>query len=332
MKKILILPGDGIGKEVTDAAVSVLDAVTTDLEISYGAIGYASYQKTGYYLPPETMDLASKSDSIISTPVLNRNGNKGYRDPLMVLRKQLDMNTVVKKFQPFTDGAGILGLDCMLMTWNPFTFGTISEVETIDGVSSETYLDAAGCRKVFKMIEKIASEKQRRRILCLKDSELNPLMDSLFVDLFYKEFAASQFVIDDMEVYEAASRIVLDPSFADVLVTPAPYGNTLSGMLSGMCGGADLSCVGYVGDKVGMFGPVHGPMEDLVGTDSANPTGCILAASMALDNVGMHLEADKVRNALRSAYRKGLRTKDTGGDLTTSEFTYRVTKLCEKSR
>ncbi|MGI5964539.1 MAG: isocitrate/isopropylmalate family dehydrogenase [Candidatus Methanomethylophilaceae archaeon] len=331
MKKILILPGDGIGKEVTDAAVSVIDAVTKDLEISYGVIGAEAYRKTGYYLPPETMVSASKCDAIIATPVVGPE-EKGYRDPLMVLRKQLDMSTVVKRFQSLTEKSGTQGLDCMLMTWNPFTFGTISEMETVDGVSSETYLDVAGCRRVFRMIEKIASEKQRRKILCVKDSELNPAMDSMFVDLFYEEFAASEFVIDDMEVCEAASRIVLDPAFADVLVTPAPYGNTLSGMLSGMCGGSYLSCAGYVRDGTGMFGPVHGPMEELAGKDSANPTGCILAAAMALDGVGMYLEGDKVRNALRSAYRKGLRTKDTGGDLTASEFTYRVAQLCEKSR
>lgn len=331
-KKVLILPGDGVGKEITDAAVSVLEAATSEIEVLHGKIGASAYDTTGYYLPPKTMELAAKSDAIIATPVLNRSIEKNYRDPLATLRKQLDMVSVLRKFQPLSDTLGVSGLDCMLINCNPQTVGTAKEVETLNGVSVESYIDAAACRKVFKMGEQIAIYKQRRKITCLRDLELNPYSDAMFVDLFYKEFAASEFVIDDMDVADAASKLILDPSLADVIVTPVPYSNAISGVLTGMCGGAYLTCVGYLSNTGGMFMPLHGPVDYLSGTDTVNPTGCILAAAMALDTIGLNLEADKVRNALRSAYRKGMKTKDVGGDLSSSEFTYRVTKLCQRSR
>ncbi len=331
-KEILILPGDGVGKEITDAAASVLEAVTGEVEILYGKIGASAYEKTGYFLPPKTMELAAKSDAIIATPVLNHTIEKNYRDPLATLRKQLDMCSVLRKFQPLGDGIGVSGLDCMLINCNPQTVGTSKEVETLNGVSVESYIDAGGCRKVFRMGERIATAKQRRKITCLRDLELNPYSDAMFADLFYKEFAASEFIIDDMDVAEATSKLVLDPSFADVIVTPVPYSNAVSGVLTGMCGGAYLTCVGYLSENSGMFMPLHGPVEHLAGTDTVNPTGCILAGAMALDTVGLNLEADKIRNAVRSAYRKGMKTRDVGGDLSTSEFTYRVTKLCQRSR
>ncbi len=331
-KKVLVLPGDGVGKEITDAAVSVMEAVTSEIEVLPGRIGASAYEKTGYYLPPKTMELAAKSDAIIATPVLNHAAEKNYRDPLATLRKQLDMGSVLRKFQPLSDSIGVSGLDCILINCNPHTVGTSKEVETLNGVSVESYIDAAGCRKVFKIGERIATAKQRHKITCLRDLELNPYSDAMFVDLFYKEFAASEFVIDDMDIAEAMSKLVLDPSFADVIVTPVPYSNAVSGVLTGMCGGAYLTCVGYLSETSGMFMPLHGPVEYLAGTDIVNPTGCMLAAAMALDTIGLNLEADKIRNAVRSAYRKGMKTKDVGGDLSTSEFTYRVTKLCQRSR
>ena len=331
LKKVLILPGDGVGREVTNAAVAILRAVS-DIDIEFAKIGASAYEKTGYHLPPEPMDAASKADAIIATPVYNRTTERKYRDPLATLRKQLDMSTVLRKFQPLGDGIGVQGLECMLISCNPQVVGSSNEIETLKGVSVESYVDAIGCRRVIRMAGHIAATKNRRKIVCLRDLELNKYTDSMFTDIFYEELAASEFVISDMDVSEALSNLIMDPSLADVIITPVPYSNAISGVLTGMCGGAYLTSVGYLGDTGGIFMPMHGPVESLKDTDTVNPTGCILAAAMVLDHFELNIEADKIRNAVRSAYRKGMKTQDVGGELSTSEFTYRVSKLCEKSR
>lgn len=331
MKKVLILPGDGVGREVTNAAVAILRAVS-DIDIEFARIGASAYEKTGYYLPPETMNAASKADAIIATPVYSRVTERKYRDPLATLKKQLDMSTVLRQFQPLSDGIGVQGLDCILISCNPQIVGSSNEIETLRGVSVESYIDAVGCKKVIRMAGQIAAVENRRKIVCLRDLELNRYADSMFTDIFYEELAASEFVISDRDVAEAISNLIMDPSIADVIITPIPYSNAISGVLTGMCGGAYLTSVGYLGDTGGIFMPMHGPVESLKDLDIVNPTGCILAAAMVLDHFNLKIEADKIRNAVRSAYRKGMKTQDVGGELSTSEFTYRVSKLCERSR
>ncbi len=331
LKKVLILPGDGVGREVTNAAVAVLRAVS-DIDIGFAKIGASAYEKTGYYLPPETMEAASKADAIIATQTYSRANEKKHRDPLVTLRKQLDMSTVVRKFQPLGDEIGVEGLDCMLISCSPQIIGSTNEIETLKGVSVESYIDSVGCRKVIRMTGRIAAARNRRKILCLRDLELNRYTDSMFTDIFYEELAASEFALSDMDVSEAVSDLIMNPSMADVILTPVPYSNAISGVLTGMCGGAYLTSVGHISDTTGIFMPMHGPVEALKDTDKVNPTGCILAAAMVLDNFDLPIEADKIRNAVRSAYRKGMKTQDVGGELSTSEFTYRVSKLCEKSR
>ncbi len=329
-KTVLILPGDGVGKEVTDAAVAVLRSVS-DLDIEFAEIGDTAYDITGYHLPPETMEAAAEADSIIATSLKRRATEKRYRNPLGILRKQLEMNTLMRSFKPPGDDIGVQGLDCLLFSCNPQSTGTSTEIETLKGVTVESFMDVIGCKKVIHTAGKISAEKHRRKIVCLRDLELNRYTDSVFTDLFYEELAASEFDIYDMEVSEAMSDLVMDPAAADVLLVPVPYSNAVSGALMGLCGGAYLTSTGYIGEKTGMFMPMHGPVEWLTGKDTVNPTGCILAAAMALDSLDMGEEGDKVRNAVRSAYDKGMRTRDVGGELSTSEFVYRVSKLIERT-
>ncbi|HKM09344.1 MAG TPA: isocitrate/isopropylmalate family dehydrogenase [Candidatus Methanomethylophilaceae archaeon] len=329
-KTVLVLPGDGVGKEVTDAAVAVLRSVS-DVNIEFADIGDAAYDKTGYHLPPETMEAAAEADAIIATPVRRRATERKYKDPLGILRKQLEMYTLMRSFKPPGDDIGVQGLDCLLFSCNPQSTGVSNEMETLKGVTVESFLDVIVCRKVILTAGKISAEKHRKKIVCLRDLELNRYMDSIFTDLFYEELAASEFDISDMEVAEAVSDLVIDPTSTDVMLVPVSYSNAVSGVLMGLCGGAYLTSTGYIGDNTAMFMPMHGPVEWLTGKDTVNPTGCILAAAMTLDGLDMSVEGDKIRNAVRSAYGKGMKTRDVGGELSTSEFVYRVSKLSERS-
>ena len=332
-KKVLILPGDGVGKEITDAATSVLEAVTGDAEILHGRIGASAYEKTGYYLPPETMELAAKSDAIIATPVLNRAIEKNYRDPLATLRKQLDMSSVLRKFQPLGDGIGVSGLDCMLINCNPQTVGTSKEVETLNGVSVEYYIDAGGCRKVFRMGERIATAKQRRKITCLRDLELNPYSDAMFADLFYKEFAASEFIIDDMDVADATSKLIMDLRSPMLSSRPCRTATPFPGLSRACAAELYLTCVGYLSARpAGCSCPCtdrRTPCRDRHRESHRLHAGGGEGAGRCRSQPGGR--QDTLTPYVRRTGR-AMNTRDVGWDHSTSEFTYRVTKLCKRSR
>lgn len=326
-KRILALPGDGTGPEVIYHAVRVLNAASGDIDIVFGDIGAGAYAKTDYYLPPETIDLATESDAIIAGGVMRKPNDMRYRDPLRVLKKQLNLYAVLRKFRPLSPGAG--NVDMMILTGNPDALLNVLEKENLDGIITEKFTSSDSCRKLFRMAVRVAELKRRRSILCAHRADLFPHQDSAFVDIFYKELAASEFVIDDEEVERVAERMVLDPSSLDVIVSTDVYGTVLSGVASGLVGGIRLTPVGSIGDSQGLFEPMRGP--DAAGDSGyVNPTSAMLSGAMALDYIGHTDAAEAIRKAVRAAYATGDVTPDVGGTSSAKAFTDAVVANLKK--
>ena len=172
---------------------------------------------------------------------------------------------------------------------------------------------------------------KRKKITCAHRSSMFPALDSMFLDYFYKELAGSGFLVEDMDVGEAASELVKNPPSMDVLVSTDIYGTVLAGVAAGMVGGSYLTPVGSIGDHSGLFEPMHGPNPKSIKDGIVNPTSAILSAAMALDNMGMSAEAEKIRKAVRYVYSKGTITPDVGGNATTKEFTNSVITVLKNS-
>lgn len=328
-RKILALPGDGAGPDLISAAASVIAAATDDVEIAYGDIGLSAHNKTDRYLPQETLDLAAGSDAILAGIVSGRPQDPLYRDPLKTLKRQLNLSASIRKFYPLHEGIGHGDIDLIIITGNPDSLQNVIEKDSLDGVISEKIISIDMCRRLFALTMRMAEIKGRRSILCAHRSDLFPRSDRMFVDIFYKELAASEFIISDAEMDDTASRLATDPSSLDVIVSNEIYGSVLAGFAAGMVGGARLTPMGSIGDDVGMFEPMHRADDP----DSLrNPTSAILSGAMALDHIGMPCVGEAVRDAVRSVYRQGTVTPDVGGASTAKEFTNAVIKTLEGNR
>jgi len=330
-KKILVLPGDGIGPEVTYSAVSVMkQAAKGKIEIFYGDIGQSAFVKTSEYLPADTIDLATDADAIIAGGVIENPSSRAGQNPIRVLKKQLNLYSVVRKFFPLCKEIGIPGVDLLLITGNPDTLLSIQETESLDGVNSHRFLSAVSCKRLFQKTARLSSTMNRKKITCTHRMCMFPSLDRMFVEYFYKELAGSEFLIEDMEVEVAASELVKNPPSMDVIVSTDIYGTVLAGVAAGMVGGSYLTPVGSIGDNSGLFEPMHGPNPTLAKEGTVNPTSAILSAAMAFDNMGMPMEAEKIRKAVRHVYSNGTITPDVGGKATTKEFTNSVITALEK--
>ena len=322
VKKVLVLPGDGIGPKVISSAVSILSQAAGDkIEISYGDIGQSAFVKTSQYLPADTVSLAADADAIIAGGVMGIPSDRTFQNPIRVLKKQLNLCSVVRKFFPLCKNIGVQGVDLLVITGNPDALLNIMETESLDGVNSHRFLSAASCKRLFQKTVDLSSVMGRRKITCAHRASMFPALDGMFVREFYKELAGSGLLINDMEADEAASELVKNPSSMDVLVSVDIYGVMLAGVAAGMVGGSYLTPVGSIGDGCGLFEPMHGPNPRSIRDGIVNPTSAVLSAAMALDNMEMPQEAEKIRKAVRCVYGNGTVTPDVGGKATTKEFT-----------
>jgi len=331
-KKILVLPGDGIGPEVSSAAVSVImQAAEGKIEVFYGDIGQSAFVKTSEYLPAETVDLAAEADAIIVGGVIDNPTLKSYQNPIRVLKKQLNLYSIVRKFFPLCKSIGIPGVDLLMITGNPDTLLSILETESIDGVNSHRFLSGVSCKRLFQKTARLSTTMNRKKITCAHRATMFPALDRMFVEYFYKELAGSGFLVEDMDVGEVASELVKSPPSMDVIVSTDIYGAVLAGVAAGMVGGSYLTPVGSIGDDSGLFEPMHGPNPRSMKDGIVNPTSAILSAAMAFDNMGMPKEAEKIRIAVRHVYFNGLVTPDVGGKATTKQFTNSVISVLKDS-
>ncbi|MCL2148804.1 MAG: isocitrate/isopropylmalate family dehydrogenase [Methanomassiliicoccaceae archaeon] len=330
-KKVLALPGDGIGPEVTSSAVGVLEhAAGGRIEVTYGEIGLSALARTSEHLPAETVGLAADADAIISGGAAQAPSGRAHGDPVRELKRQLNLYSVVRKFFPLCDRIGVRGVDLLVVTGNPDALLHVSETESLDGVDLHKFLSSASCRKLFGETVRISASMGRRKVTCAHRASMFPTLDGMFVDEFYKCLAGAGLLVEDMEVGEAASRLVMDPPSMDVIVSTDIYGAVLAGVAAGMVGGGYLTPVGSIGDSCGLFEPMHGPNPRDVAGGAANPTSAILSGAMALDHLGMPAEAEKIRKAVRCVYSRGAVTPDVGGSATTKEFTESVIKAVEE--
>jgi len=326
-KKVLVLPGDGIGPAVTASAVSILmNAAGDKIEVSYGDVGQSAFVKTSEYLPSETVCSAADADAIIAGGVIDMPSDRTYQNPIRVLKKQLNLYSVVRRFSPLCRDLGIQGINMLIITGNPDSLLNVVETESIDGVNVHRFLSTASCKRLFQKTARIAKAMDRKKITCVHRTSTFPILDGMFLEQFYKELAGMGLLIDDIGVGEAAEELVKNPSAMDVLISTDMYGEVLAGVAAGMVGGSYLTPVGSVGNDSGLFEPMHGPNPKFVGDGFVNPTSAILSAAMALDNMGMSPEAERIRKAVKYTYAGGGVTPDVGGKATTKEFTDFVIK------
>ncbi|MEM8946473.1 MAG: isocitrate/isopropylmalate dehydrogenase family protein [Planctomycetota bacterium] len=324
---ITLIPGDGIGPEVTAAAQEILDASGVDLEWQEASAGVSALEATGDPLPESTVEAVRAADATLKGPATTPSGT-GFRSVNVALRQKL---TLYANFRPARSMPGIETRydDVDLIVIRENTEGLYSGLEhtVVEGVvESLRIITAKASERIARFAFQTAQRQDRKRVTCVHKANILKLSDGLFLDSCRKvaaEFPEIDF--DDCIVDAAAMKLVSNPNQFDVLVMENLFGDILSDLTSGLVGGLGVTPSANVGDGMAVFEAVHGSAPDIAGKGIANPTALILSAVLMLRYLGEKDAANRVEAAVRSVLAAGeALTGDLGGQATTKQFTQAV--------
>ena len=324
---IAVLKGDGIGPEVTDSAIKVLQALqdTSDLRLKflYGEAGFHCIEQYGTNLPEETIALLKRTDACLKGPMTTPETPGAPVSAAVKIRKMFSLYANVRPCRTYPNVEAIKpDIDLVVVREN--TEGMYSGVE---------YEVAPGEAVALRIITKKASllvaehafklaEKRRKHLTYVHKANILRITDGIFNDAV-KEAALKHpdVTVDDMHIDAAAMHLIKKPETFDVIVTTNLFGDVLSDEAAQVTGSLGLAAGANVGDAYGMFEPVHGSAPKYTGMNRVNPIATIMAAQMMLDYLGEKTAAAKIENAVMKVLSEGkVRTKDLGGSATTSEM------------
>ncbi|WP_421077584.1 homoisocitrate dehydrogenase [Methanothermococcus sp. Ax23] len=324
--KICVIEGDGIGKEVIPETVRILNELG-DFEFIKEHAGYECFKRCNSAIPDRTLETAKECDAIlfgaVTTPKPDELERKMYKSPILTLRKELDLYANVRPINNFED------IDFVIIREN--TEGLYVNREYYDDEKeiavAERVISKKGSSRIIKFAFDYALKHHRKKVSCIHKANILRITDGLFLKIFneigeqYKKFNIDS---DNYLVDATAMYILKNPQMFDVMVTTNLFGDILSDEASGLLGGLGLAPSANIGDKHGLFEPVHGSAPDIAGKGIANPIASILSASMMLYYLGMKEKSRLLRDSVKSVLKKGYMTPDLGGNLKTTELTDKI--------
>ena len=344
IKNIAVLPGDGIGPEVTEQSVSVLNAIAThfghEFNFTYCLMGAEAIDKTGVPLPQETLNVCLDSDAILFGAI----GHPKYdNDPTATVRPEQGLLQLRKALQLYANIRPV-NTYSSLHHLSPLKEKYLQNVDFViyreltGGIyfgkkeRNEDFTEASDlCIYNRSEIERIAilafeAALKRKKKLTLID-KANVLETSRLWRKTVQEIAGNykDVIVDYMYVDNAAMQIILNPSQFDVILTENMFGDIISDEASVLCGSLGLLPSSSVGTLNALFEPIHGSYPQAAGKDIANPIGSILSAAMMLEHFGLTTEADRVREAVSWTLNNGFVTKDI--DSINSYFTSTIGEI-----
>ncbi len=331
-QEITVIRGDGIGPEIMEAALKVIDALDTGLTYDYQLAGLAAQDETGDLLPSATLKSIERNGVALKAPLTTPVGG-GFKSLNVALRKHFDLYANVR---PAISFRGSLSRyeNVDLITVRENTEGAYlgeGAFTSPDGDRAESKMIAtrAGCERIVRFAFELARKAGRKRVTVVHKA--NILKDVTGMFLSVARDVASDYVdidCDDMIVDNACMQLVMRPERFDVIVTTNLFGDIISDLCAGLVGGLGLAPGANIGEKAAMFEAVHGSAPDIAGRGIANPCALLLAAAQMLEHLDMHDKARRLRLAIGHVIASGDRTTpDLGGSGTTDNF---ADAICEK--
>jgi isocitrate dehydrogenase (NAD+) len=335
-RAVTLVPGDGIGPEVTDATLVVLAAAGADLEYDTQLAGLEALKQLRNPLPRRTLDSAERTRLILKGPLTTPSGS-GFRSINVELRKTYDLYANVRPVRTIVPGGRYEDIDLVLIREN--TEGLYVGVEHYIGMHGDPHAAAEsvmivtrfGAERIVRYAFEYARRNGRKKVTLAHKANILKYTQGLFLDVA-KSVAEGfpDIVWEDRIIDATAMQLVLDPWRFDVLVMENMFGDILSDLMAGLVGGLGFAPAGNIGVDAAMFEAVHGSAPDIAGKGVANPTALILSACMLLDYVEQPTIATRIRSALDRVVRDGVsRTADMGGTATTREFTDAIVRALE---
>lgn len=319
--KVTLIPGDGIGPEVTDAAVKCCEALGVDIHWEIYQAGETALNKTGSLLPQETLDSIKKNKVALKGPITTPVG-KGFRSVNVAIRQMFDLYVCLRPVKSFDIPHFVYkDVDIVIMRENTedlyigveFESGSMNTKEVINIINSLSPKKIREDSAVsIKPISRFASErisrfafnyalqKGRKKVTCVHKANIMKYTDGLFLDAFYKtaEGFKGKVEFGDVIVDNLSMQLVLRPQNFDVLVLPNLYGDIISDLGAGLIGGLGLAAGANIGEDIAVFEPTHGSAPKYAGKNKVNPAATILSAGLMLDYLGENEKAQILREAV----------------------------------
>lgn len=348
--RILVLPGDGIGREVIPAAQRVLEATGLPFEFSTGEMGWECFEKNGNSLPDETLELAKTVDAVLFGAVSSPSHPvQGYRSPIVAMRRALQLYANIRPVTSINDPE----IDLVVVREN--TEGLYAGRERLeddgDTAIAERVITRQASARIVRKAYELARERAAERgengrqphVTIVHKANVLRVSDGLYrgvaleVAKEFPDVATSEMLVDN-----AALQLVQNPERFDVIVTTNLFGDILSDVASYWGGGLGLAASANFGTSQALFEPVHGSAPDIAGKGIANPLAAIGCAALLLEYIGRPSEgkpaellaaarnwSERINAAIEQVLRSDLQTPDLGGSATTDDITNAVLAILQ---
>ena len=321
--RIALIPGDGIGPEVTAATRRVVDATGLTIQWNIVQAGQIALDTLGAPLPAETLAAIRASDATIKGPTATPSGT-GFRSVNVEMRQKLQLYA---NYRPAQSLPGVPSryenVDLIVVRENTEGLYSGLEHEVVPGVvESLRVITEPASERIARFAFDIARRQNRKKVTFVHKANILKLSDGLFLRTCRRVAEAyPDIASDDCIVDAAAMKLVIDPHQFDVLVMENLFGDILSDLTSGLVGGLGLAPSANIGHGVAVFEAVHGSAPDIAGKNLANPAALIFSAVLMLRYLGEKDAADRVDAAVRAVIAAGRTlTGDLGGRATTGQF------------
>ena len=325
---VTLVSGDGIGPEITDAVLRILDAAEAPIAWDRQLGGVTALEETGDPLPDATIESIRQHKVALKGPLTTPVGT-GFRSINVALRREFKLYANLRPTRTIMPGGRYEDVDLVLVREN--TEGLYIGFETLIPIGDDpkavaqsmAIVTRAGCERIVRYAFDYAVKHGRKKVTIVHKANILKAVSGLFLEVahdvadeYHGRVEANDVIID-----AAAMKMVMDPSQFDVIVTTNMFGDILSDLMAGLVGGLGLTPGANIGGEGAIFEAVHGSAPDIAGQGIANPTALGLAACMMLEHLGELDLAARVRAAFITTIRDDrVRTRDLGGDAGTADF------------
>ena len=329
MHRLTLIPGDGIGPEITAAVTEIIKAAGVEIDWDVQTAGADVAEKEGVPLPERVIESIKKNKVALKAPVTTPIG-KGFRSVNVALRKALDLYANVRPCKnikgiktPFED------VDLIVFRENTEDlYAGIERQIDADTAESIKIITRQASERIFEYAFQYALENGRKTLHAVTKANICKLTDGLFLECGrniakkYPQIEFKEILVDNL-----CMQLVQHPQIFDVLVLPNLYGDIVSDLTAGLIGGLGVAQGANIGSECAVFEPVHGSAPDIKGQNKANPTALLLCAVNMLNYIGEKAAAERIEHALMKVLEEGkCVTADLGGTAGTKEFTEEIIK------
>lgn len=324
-----LIPGDGIGPEITEATLMALEALGSPFEWDRHVAGMGGVNTCNDPLPQECLNSIRQTKLALKGPLETPIGG-GYRSSNVRLREEFKLYANLRPTKTIVPGGRFENIDLVMVRENnEGLYMGYEHFIPIDGdphaVGMSTGINTRqGCRRICEFAFDYAVKKGRKKVTVVHKANIMKALTGIFLETarqIYQEQYIGKVQFEEVIVDACAMKLVMNPWQFDVLVTTNLFGDILSDQMAGLVGGLGMAPGANIGKDAAIFEAVHGSAPDIAGKGIANPIALMLAAAMMLDHVGMMDKGDKLRKAIDDTLNvDNIKTGDLGGKATTMDF------------